>query len=105
MLKNMDDSLKVLIVEDQHSCVTALTDLLSQSKSCIYAVDSADSISSAIDKLDKNNYDIILLDLNLPDSQKTFSLLFYFQPKRLNRHFRNYRFRFRDSKAGQNKNQ
>jgi PAS domain S-box-containing protein len=68
MLKNTDKSLNVLIVDDKKSIVNVLTELLYRSENCIYKVESANSISSAIDKLDKYNFDIVLLDLNLPDS-------------------------------------
>jgi PAS domain S-box-containing protein len=69
MLKNTDKSLNVLIVDDKKSIIDVLSELLYRSENCIYKVESANSISSAIDKLDKYNFDIILLDLNLPDSK------------------------------------
>ncbi len=68
MLKNFERTIKTLIIEDQESSVLFLKELLSQSKYCVYKVESVNSISSAVDKLDKNNFDIILLDLNQPDS-------------------------------------
>jgi PAS domain S-box-containing protein len=74
MLKNTEKTLKVLIVEDDESIVNLLAELLSLSRRTIYNVESAASISSAIKKIDKNNFDIILLDLNLPDSSSLNTL-------------------------------
>jgi two-component system, OmpR family, sensor kinase len=72
---SVNKSLNVLIVDDQISIVNVLKELLSRSESCIYNVTSAGSISSAAEKFDKNNFDIILLDLNLPDSKHLDSLI------------------------------
>ncbi|MBN2402259.1 MAG: PAS domain S-box protein [Spirochaetes bacterium] len=68
MLENTDKILKVLIVEDQKSSDIFLTELLLKSKSYTFAIESVDSLSTAIEKLETVKFDIILLDLNLPDS-------------------------------------
>ncbi len=70
-----DKSLNVLIVDDNVSIHNVLIKLLSVSDNCIYKVDSASTISTAIEKLNKSNFDIILLDLNLPDSSHLDSLI------------------------------
>lgn len=60
--------LKVLIVEDQKAIILFLKEILSKSKDRVYEIESAETISSALAKLDASDFNIILLDLNLPDS-------------------------------------
>lgn len=55
--------MKVLVVEDELSMQKALTKGL---KKCGYAVDSADDGEAALELIEINTYDAIVLDLNLP---------------------------------------
>jgi DNA-binding response OmpR family regulator len=54
---------KVLLVEDDSSIATALTELLNSS----YDVITADTGKLAFYKVDTGHYDIVVLDLDLPD--------------------------------------
>ena len=54
---------KLLVIEDNRSLISALTEAL-QSE---YILDSATTGKSGIYKTDYNEYDLIILDLNLPD--------------------------------------
>src|SRR5690349_8435180 len=56
--------MRVLLVEDEAGLVTALRVTLARVG---YAVDSAMSRAEAIEKLSITDYDLVLLDLNLPD--------------------------------------
>ncbi|MGY0386496.1 response regulator transcription factor [Nocardioides sp. WG-D5] len=56
--------MRVLIVEDQAGLVSALKVALQREG---YAVDGAGSVADALDKLGLNAYDLVVLDVNLPD--------------------------------------
>jgi len=57
-------SVRVLIVEDQAGLVSALRVALQREG---YAVDGAGSVADALEKLGVNAYDLVVLDINLPD--------------------------------------
>ncbi|MER6941969.1 response regulator, partial [Nocardioides sp. NPDC000441] len=56
--------MRVLIVEDQAGLVSALRVALQREG---YAVDGAGSVADAMEKLGVNAYDLVVLDINLPD--------------------------------------
>lgn len=56
--------MRVLVVEDEQDLARALVRGLRRDG---YAVDSAHTVSDAVDKLATTPYDIVCLDLNLPD--------------------------------------
>jgi PAS domain S-box-containing protein len=60
---------KTLLIEDNPGDVRLIEIMLSESPAIKFEMVSADSISSAIELLQKISPDVILLDLNLPDSQ------------------------------------
>lgn len=57
--------MKLLLVDDDPKITSSLYILLNRS----FLVHAANSVSAALEKLAKNSYDIILLDLSLPDGQ------------------------------------
>lgn len=61
----------ILLIEDDAEQAASLLDLLTELKDgvAIFELDTADRLASAIQKLTQNSYDVILLDLNLPDSR------------------------------------
>ena len=56
--------MRVLIVEDEEGLVSALRIGLQREG---YAVDAALSEAEAVDRLTVNEYDVALIDVNLPD--------------------------------------
>ena len=60
--------ISVLVVEDDFLNLTLLEGLLQQSSMAISRVESAGTLRSTLALLANNQYDVILLDLNLPDS-------------------------------------
>ncbi|MBC9715569.1 response regulator transcription factor [Streptomyces sp. TRM66268-LWL] len=56
--------MRLLFVEDEEDLVTAVKVGLVRAG---YAVDTAPDVASALEKLDINAYDLVLLDLTLPD--------------------------------------
>ncbi|MBN1882373.1 MAG: response regulator [Deltaproteobacteria bacterium] len=63
------DSTHVLIIEDDSWHVRYLTDLLINSGFNTYSVNSSRKLSSGLSRLDRGGVDVVLLDLNLPDSE------------------------------------
>ncbi len=68
MTDMINKSKKILIVEDEKPVIVFLNEMLSRSKRCTYTIESAGTLASTLAKLEVDDYDIILLDLNLPDS-------------------------------------
>ena len=68
MINNSIKSLKILIVDGQEFNIAFLERILSNSKRRDYTIDPAPMLSLATGKLETNHYDIILLGMNLPDS-------------------------------------
>jgi DNA-binding LytR/AlgR family response regulator len=58
--------MRVLVADDEVLARRALANLLSQNKEIDHFELASDAID-AIDKLDKNSYDILLLDVNMPE--------------------------------------
>ncbi|HLP91825.1 MAG TPA: response regulator [Nostocaceae cyanobacterium] len=63
------NTIKVLLVEDNPGDVLLLQELLQDVMSTVVELIPVDLLSSALNYLAKHNYDVILLDLSLPDSQ------------------------------------
>jgi len=63
------DSIHILIIEDDSWHVRYLTDLLTNSGLDSYTVNSSRKLSSGLTRLDRGGVDVVLLDLNLPDSE------------------------------------
>jgi DNA-binding response OmpR family regulator len=60
----MDAVIKILLVEDDYDIALALTRLLTSRG---YAVQTANSVASALEAVDKKVFDILICDLGLPD--------------------------------------
>ena len=71
----MDKQLKILIVEDDIIDREQLKKLLSKSTLKISEVKSAENLDAALELIDEEDFDIVLLDLNLPDSDRMETLL------------------------------
>jgi len=65
----MSDSIKILLVEDNPGDIRLIQEWMSEIRDVSYQVDSFRRLSEALDYLDRQKPDIVLLDLGLPDSQ------------------------------------
>ena len=61
-------AIKILVVEDDAIDRTAMQRLLSKSPLKISKLEFAETFAAALQKLTENGFDVILLDLNLPDN-------------------------------------
>jgi PAS domain S-box-containing protein len=64
-----DTSLNVLLIEDDSGDAYLLQALLSSTEPVSFHLVCADRLATGLDHLSRNDFDIILLDLSLPDSQ------------------------------------
>jgi signal transduction histidine kinase len=64
----MNKELKVLLVEDNEGDERLIRELLGEQKLIRFNIQKAASLKESEGKISKNKYDIILLDLGLPDS-------------------------------------
>ena len=66
----MDDKIiKVLYVEDEMDHAILIRELIEEIKNVHYELTHVQNLNETLLELDNNNYDIILLDLSLPDEQ------------------------------------
>ncbi|MGH7885671.1 MAG: diguanylate cyclase [Thermodesulfobacteriota bacterium] len=65
----------LLLVEDDKSYMGFLNKLFKTSKETDFTIKEATSLSSAVDKILNDSIDVILLDLNLPDSDGINTLI------------------------------
>lgn len=73
--RTMDDRpLKVLLVEDEPVSRHLLKVLLERSPLSISTIAIAERLNEAMQCLDENHYQLVLLDLNLPDSRGVATL-------------------------------
>lgn len=79
----MKKELNLLLVEDNDGDVRIIRELLKEQSIMVFKITIAGSLAEALAYLSKANFDIILLDLGLPDSQgyETFSKLIKYYPK------------------------
>jgi len=79
----MKKELNLLLIEDNDGDVRIIKELLKEQSIMAFKITVAGSLAVALENLSKENFDIILLDLGLPDSQgyETFSKLIKIYPK------------------------
>lgn len=63
-----NDEIKVLLIEDNKAEADIIQKILKISKKAKFDVEIADTLAKGLARIAKNNIDIILLDLTLPDS-------------------------------------
>jgi DNA-binding response OmpR family regulator len=71
----MINELKILLVEDNEGDERLIRELLCEQKLISFNIDLATSLKESADKISKIKYDIILLDLGLPDSSGVDTLI------------------------------
>lgn len=64
----MENQTKVLLIEDNPGDQRLVQETLRELEHSSYQLEFADDLTSGIDKLVSGDYDVVLLDLNLPDS-------------------------------------
>jgi len=63
--------LKALLIEDSEDEVVLLRELLSESKDPAFSVEHAGHLASGLARIRVSDFDVLILDLSLPDSQGT----------------------------------
>lgn len=63
-----DKPINILLVEDNPADARLVAEMLKEAKGIRFHVDKTDSLSAAIEALSNKPFDIVLLDLSLPDS-------------------------------------
>jgi two-component system cell cycle response regulator len=71
----MKKELKILLVEDNEGDERLIRELLREQKIISFNIDLASSLKVAEGKISGNKFDIILLDLGLPDSSGLETLI------------------------------
>jgi PAS domain S-box-containing protein len=61
--------LQVLLIEDNPGDVRLIMEMLAEAKTTDIGIESAESLSAGLDILTRGGFDVVLLDLGLPDSQ------------------------------------
>jgi DNA-binding NtrC family response regulator len=64
----MSDAARILIVDDDHEILKTFSEVLREEG---YVVDTAESGRSAIEKCDADFYNVVLIDIRLPDMEGT----------------------------------
>ena len=67
-VERMGNNIRVLAVEDNPGDLGLVKDYLFNAEFGQYKIDGIGLVSGALQMLDAGGYDVILLDLNLPDS-------------------------------------
>jgi DNA-binding NtrC family response regulator len=62
------DAINILIIEDNPGDVQLVKEMVSEMKGVTYNLESADSLAKGVERLRREGIDVLLLDLNLPDS-------------------------------------
>ena len=65
----MSNTLRILLVEDNPGDADLIMELLPGDKLMTYKIENVPRLATALKRVHANPYDIILLDLGLPDSQ------------------------------------
>src|SRR4030067_3429642 len=60
--------LHILLIEDNPGDVRLIREMLAESKLQLFSLEHSGSLSDGLDSLSKNTYDVVLLDVGLPDS-------------------------------------
>lgn len=66
--------IKILLIEDNNADIRLIDELLKKAPDFSYKIKSCIRLSDGLDAFKKNGYDIILLDLTLPDSDRISTL-------------------------------
>ena len=68
MSSEYSTELSVLLIEDQPAEVDYIREILSQVQSCRFTITHRDLLNDGLELLEDTHFDVLLLDLCLPDS-------------------------------------
>ena len=74
MLIIKNEKIKILLIEDNKADIRLIQELLKKAPDFVYEITSCIRLSEGLEALKKNEYDIVLLDLTLPDSDRISTL-------------------------------
>ncbi|MFX1279167.1 MAG: winged helix-turn-helix transcriptional regulator [Promethearchaeota archaeon] len=74
MKKIEDKKINIILIEDNSADIRLIEEFLNKTDKLNYKLDSFSRLSESLDSIKNNNYDIILLDLTLPDSDRESTL-------------------------------
>lgn len=74
MLKIENGKISILLIEDNKADTRLIEELLKKASDFVYEVHSCIRLAEGLELLMKNSYDIMLLDLTLPDSDRISTL-------------------------------
>jgi DNA-binding response OmpR family regulator len=66
---NRSAFVKILLIEDNPGDTRLIREMLTAAKGGGFALESADQLSTGLERLAEGDIDVVLLDLSLPDSQ------------------------------------
>ena len=66
--------IKILIIEDDHNMAKSISRMLFKEKKCHFDITHADCLKDGLVCLSEKSFDVILLDLTLPDSKRLSTL-------------------------------
>jgi diguanylate cyclase (GGDEF)-like protein len=75
----LGDKKSILIIEDNIADSRLIKELLSETSYSIYSIETAFCLSDGIEKISKKEFDAVLLDLSLPDSEYSNTVLNFIQ--------------------------
>jgi len=62
------EKIKVLLIEDDPSDLYLIKKMLAEEGDNSFSLEHADNLSEGLGRLNKTDFDVVLLDLGLPDS-------------------------------------
>lgn len=74
MITIENEKIKILLIEDNKADIRLIEELLKKAPDFVYEIKSCIRLSEGLEALKKNDFNIILLDLTLPDSDRTSTL-------------------------------
>ncbi|MFX1236794.1 MAG: response regulator [Promethearchaeota archaeon] len=77
------EKINILLIEDSPSDIRLLKEILKKTRDFNYTITSHSRLSDGLESLDKKKFDVLLLDLTLPDSdgKNTLESIFNLTPK------------------------
>src|SRR6185369_10396667 len=65
----MNEKLEILVIEDEHAEAERIRDMLAEERRWEFSVEHARYLAEGLDLLRSRRFDVVLVDLGLPDSR------------------------------------